>query len=117
MVIALTNQSSNSLWGCAGILTGATGDVIGTGETNTNTIVSAGCTTSGSAAELVSNLTLNGYDDWFLPSTDEWAEVYNNLSIIPANNTSSSKAIASFLASKYLLLAILFCLFKLYASF
>ncbi|MBT30501.1 MAG: hypothetical protein CMO01_12655 [Thalassobius sp.] len=82
LVIALTNQSSNSLWGCAGILTGATGDVIGTGETNTNTIVSAGCTTSGSAAELVSNLTLNGYDDWFLPSTDEWAEVYNNLSII-----------------------------------
>lgn len=82
LVIALTNQSTNSTWGCEGVLTGASGSALGTGETNTNAIVSAGCTTSGNAAELVSNLNLNGYNDWFLPSTDEWVEVYNNVSII-----------------------------------
>ncbi|MCB0372288.1 MAG: cadherin repeat domain-containing protein [Muricauda sp.] len=82
LVIALTNQSSSSTWGCSGVLTGAAGATIGTGETNTTAIISAGCATSGTAAELVSNLSLNGYDDWFLPSSDEWIEVYNNLSII-----------------------------------
>lgn len=82
LVIALTNQSSSSTWGCSGVLTGSAGDAIGTGETNTTAIISAGCATPGTAAELVSNLSLNGYDDWFLPSSDEWIEVYNNLSII-----------------------------------
>lgn len=82
LVVALTNQSSSSTWGCSGILTGAAGATIGTGETNTTAIISAGCATPGTAAELVSNLSLNGYDDWFLPSSDEWIEVYNNLSII-----------------------------------
>lgn len=82
LVMALTNQSSSSTWGCSGVLTGSAGATIGTGETNTTAIISAGCTTSGTAAEIVSNLSLNGYDDWFLPSSDEWIEVYNNLSII-----------------------------------
>jgi len=82
LVIALTNQSSSSTWGCSGVLTGSAGATIGTGETNTTAIISAGCATPGTAAELVSNLSLNGYDDWFLPSSDELIEVYNNLSII-----------------------------------
>lgn len=82
LVIAITNQSSSSTWGCSGVLTGSAGVTIGTGETNTTAIISAGCATSGTAAELVSNLSLNGYDDWFLPSSDEWIEVYNNLPII-----------------------------------
>jgi hypothetical protein len=82
LVIALTNQSSSSTWGCSGVLTGSAGAAIGTGETNTTAIISAGCATSGTAAELVSNLSLNGYNDWFLPSSDEWIEVYNNLATI-----------------------------------
>ncbi len=82
LVLALNNLSTNSAWGCVGTVTGATGTAIGTGETNTNTVISAGCVSSGSAVEQVSNLNLNGYDDWFLPSSGEWAEVYNNLSVI-----------------------------------
>ncbi|MBN2867351.1 MAG: cadherin repeat domain-containing protein [Flavobacteriaceae bacterium] len=82
LVLALNNLSTNSTWGCIGTVTGATGTAIGTGEVNTNTVISAGCASSGSAVEQVSNLNLNGYDDWFLPSSGEWAEVYNNLSVI-----------------------------------
>jgi len=82
LVLALNNLSTNSAWGCVGTVTGATGTAIGTGETNTTAIISAGCATPGTAAELVSNLSLNGYDDWFLPSSGEWIEVYNNLSVI-----------------------------------
>ncbi len=82
LVLALNNLSTNSTWGCVGTVTGATGTAIGTGETNTNTVISAGCASSGSAVEQVSNLNLNGYDDWFLPSSGEWTEVYNNLSVI-----------------------------------
>jgi len=82
LVLALNNLSTNSTWGCVGMVTGATGTAIGTGETNTNTVISAGCASSGSAVGQVSNLNLNGYDDWFLPSSGEWAEVYNNLSVI-----------------------------------
>lgn len=81
LVISLNNQGTSVSWGCSGTTTGATGIAIGTGETNTATIMASGCT-SGSAAEIVSNLNLNGYDDWFLPSSGEWAEVYNNLSVI-----------------------------------
>jgi len=76
LVCALDNQMT-AAWGCSGVVTGATGTVIGTGETNTATIVSAGCATGG-AAEIVSNLNLNGYNDWFLPSVDEMNEISTN---------------------------------------
>lgn len=81
LVISLDYQATGVAWGCTGIITGATGTALGTGETNTNTIVAAGCA-SGSAAEIVSNLSLNGYDDWFLPSVDEWNEVFQNISAV-----------------------------------
>ena len=81
LVISLDYQATGVPWGCTGIITGAIGTALGAGETNTNTIVAAGCA-PGSAAEIVSNLTLNGYDDWFLPSVDEWNEVFQNISVV-----------------------------------
>jgi len=81
LVISLDYQATNVAWGCTGTTTGAIGTAIGTGETNTATIMASGCAT-GSAAEYVSNLNLNGYNDWFLPSLDEWNEVYANSSIV-----------------------------------
>jgi len=51
------------------INTGATPTGIGTGEANT-AIISASCG-SGTAARICSDLVINGYDDWFLPSNDE----------------------------------------------
>ena len=75
LVCALTNLNVSS-WGCAGVLTGATGVGIGTGETNTATIISTACVPS--AAETISNLNWNGYNDWFLPSVDEFNEIAVN---------------------------------------
>jgi hypothetical protein len=71
-----TDQIAGS-WGCYGTnIPGAEGTAIGTGEQNTADIV-AGCATAGIAARLANDLVLGGQNDWFLPSIDELAQVYN----------------------------------------
>jgi hypothetical protein len=63
-------------WGCYPIsISGADGTAMGTGEQNTNEIVT-GCTTAGIAAKLAYDLVLGGQSDWFLPSQDELNQIY-----------------------------------------
>ncbi len=89
LVCAVSNTFISGTWGCSGTTTGATGTAIGTGSTNTDAIVASGCAAPGSVIEAVSNLNLNGYDDWFLPSEDELIEIYTNISTVNAAITAN----------------------------
>jgi len=76
---APSDQGGIATWGCWGTeINGADGTNFGTGFQNTIDI-EKGCTTAGTAADLCANLTLNGLSDWYLPSLQELAEMYNVL--------------------------------------
>lgn len=55
-----------------------TNTIIGSGKTNTSTIVSY-YGSGNYAANICENLNLNGFNDWFLPSQDEFTMIYNYL--------------------------------------
>jgi hypothetical protein len=79
-VCAASNQGTSVQWGCYGTsVSGATGLTVGTGQANTAAIVASGCAGSSYAANICSNLVLNGYSDWFLPSRDELTLMATNL--------------------------------------
>lgn len=94
-VSATIDQVVNITWGNGSNLqTGASGTALGTGNTNTNTIVNL--LGNGSyAAKLCSDLVLNGYNDWYLPSRDEMSKMILNKNAIggftSANYWSSSE--------------------------
>jgi hypothetical protein len=83
-------------WGCEGTsITDADGTAIGTGEQNTDDIVT-GCPTLLIAARLANDLTLGLQTDWFLPSQFElnalckWAHVDTVNVICNADGAGSS---------------------------
>ena len=67
-------------WGCNTTLIGGTQTGIGTGQANTNIILSS-CTQSGIAAQICDTLFLNGYDDWSLPSLGDLSSMFTNLQL------------------------------------
>ncbi|NUM31959.1 MAG: DUF1566 domain-containing protein [Bacteroidetes bacterium] len=71
LIAASTDQHTNIQW-CTGscLATNATATALGTGKTNTQTIVSIN-KTGNHAAAICDKLVHNGFDDWFLPSKDE----------------------------------------------
>jgi hypothetical protein len=78
LIAATSDQSTGFRWTIGvNTTTGATGTVIGTGLSNTNTIItSQGGTPTSYAAGLARAYTGGGYTDWYLPSKDELAKLY-----------------------------------------
>jgi hypothetical protein len=74
-LIVTENDLGNVPWGCQGaIVSGADGTGIGSGKQNTIDIIN-GCAEAGTAARLCDDLVLNGYSDWYLPSSDECQKI------------------------------------------
>ena len=78
LIAAVADQSSGIRWYNGSFdTTGATGTVIGTGATNTTTIIrEQGPTETSYAAGLARAYTGGGHTDWFLPSKDELNKMY-----------------------------------------
>jgi hypothetical protein len=55
------------------------GTEIGTGKSNTQSIVSFFGNSTNYAAKFCNQLSFGGYNDWFLPSRDELIEIYQSL--------------------------------------
>jgi hypothetical protein len=95
LIAAPSDQSTGIQWyNGYYVTTGAIAAALGTGNANTNTIVSV--QGAGSyAAKLCYDLVLNGYSDWYLPSKDELNKLYLNQTAIggfaAANYWSSSE--------------------------
>ena len=71
LIAAPSDQSTDIVWWNGSyVTTGATSTSLGTGNANTNAIVSVQGA-GNYAAKLCYDLVLNGYSDWYLPSKDE----------------------------------------------
>ena len=73
-------------WGCAGTsITGSTS--LTNGASNTSAIV-VGCSDRPIAASVCDTLTLNGFDDWYLPAKDQLNTLYQQRNLVGGFNTS-----------------------------
>lgn len=75
LIMAETDQSTGAPFGCFETLIGGTSGELGTGQANTTALIN-GCGESGTAARICNDLVLNGYSDWYLPSTYELRYMY-----------------------------------------
>jgi hypothetical protein len=99
-IAATSNQSAGAIWGSSSLVgAGAQGTAVGTGQSNTAAIVSAGAATPGSAARICEDLVSGGFSDWYLPSKDELGQMYlqnGALGMSNLNYWSSSEIDASY---------------------
>lgn len=83
-LIAAPTDQADAPW-TDGLTTGptnATGTAIGTGWANTNAIMLKYGITGDFAVIRCRHLTLEGNSDWYLPSKDELAKLYDNRAVI-----------------------------------
>ncbi|RMA57718.1 DUF1566 domain-containing protein [Ulvibacter antarcticus] len=81
-LIASEEDQEDAVWGCLGNTTPISQDTsIGSGSDNTAAIVAA-CSQDNIAAKICAALSLNGYDDWFLPSSDELEQLYLHRDVV-----------------------------------
>jgi hypothetical protein len=79
LVCAQNDQGTSVPWYSQSyIYYGTTSTAIGSGQTNTSSLVSI-LGNDYYAAKVCDDLVLNGFDDWFLPSRDELGLMYTNL--------------------------------------
>jgi len=88
LVCTGSDISTGIEWGGEWTEVGASGTLIGTGQTNTNIILGA-LSDDSFAAKLCDDLVYNGYDDWFLPSIDELMQIYINKDIVETTSVAS----------------------------
>ncbi len=91
LICAISDQDGGGgiqWWNGSYTTTGATGTSIGTGQANTTAIVNNQGVGSY-AAYVCDTLTLNGYDDWYLPSMDELNLMYLSKTTIDATATTN----------------------------
>jgi hypothetical protein len=79
-LVCAPSDQWNGEWGCYGTNIAGTSTSFGTGQANTNLILS-GCPQRPIAASVCDDLVLNGYSDWYLPSLDELQIMYSNLHV------------------------------------
>jgi hypothetical protein len=82
MIAAEKDQGTTAFWGKKELL--GTKMTLGSGKTNTRLIMEQSSWANGflfkeNAARICARLSLNGYNDWFLPSKDELYLMYKNL--------------------------------------
>jgi hypothetical protein len=84
LIVATIDQSERIRWfNGAYVNTGATGVALGSGFTNTNTIINIhGATITSYAAGIARSYNGGGYTDWFLPSKDELDKLRININAI-----------------------------------
>jgi len=104
------DDGAGAEWGCFNSdIAGAGGTAVGTGAQNSADILAAVCSpeTGGNplATELVDAYSLNGYNDWFLPSLDELSALYTLKDVVggfsDAEYWSSSEASAVYAQAVY----------------
>lgn len=86
-LICSIHELGNAQWGCVLLdITsgnGASGSTIGTGHLNTDAIL-VDCPSINNAAAKCVQYVHESYDDWFLPSKDELAAVFQQKAIVSA---------------------------------
>lgn len=79
LVVSTSDQSTGATWyNGSNVTTGAAGTAIGTGLSNSNTIITGQGNTNAYAAKLCRDYTAGGYTDWFLPSANELEKWWSN---------------------------------------
>ncbi len=86
---AAPQDIQNSRWGCYDQWLSGTSLAIGSGLNNSQ-IIASQCSDSSTAAVRCLNYTHNGFDDWYLPSQNEFSLIYQNLIL---NNIGNFKTV------------------------
>jgi len=91
LVCAVEDQSTSVIWGSldAAEVTGTSAS-LGSGSANTDLIIASKGTGTNHAAGVARAYAGGGFNDWFLPSHDEFLEMYSNKDILNTTATANS---------------------------